>query len=534
MANSYLDYRRKYTMNNHKAAMKNRLTYLLPYGISSKYTLNFIPPFCDDATCIYDPERPMAKLELACKAARENKLASIKRMEKLGLIQSANWKCGTSSYTKRPFYSLTKTGMATLTALPDDTLDLKQLSHINDTCAPLSRYRSYTNEGLALRGNLYELAKAQTANPYECDEFDRELLRAIRDGECTPFAEALPELEQFTGRVTKYGPNQLYAIWRNSHIDAMFRANGFLTFLDRRQYDCGFRLDGITSENGLETYISKYGMTAAAISHIALTRWYQKHPAENRYANSAYGIPPIPPEQWAQTPSYYLARELPGYDGVTQLEDDDAQKSDFMTSLFSFTGLFTGVKHNYVCYHTKPGAFNWNPYIEATTKDNLPFAMQKLNERTKVPVTSISVDHAIMFCTTHHQFLSIFKRTAERHSKGQRGNYSTSKPYITMNVVPVNDSGTFLLRCLALSSPYEVTSNIRNHLLNASERFRYSENRVYPVTYDHRNVFIGHTMDVHLINMAYEDYLDGQRFCISCFPEQAMWYRHLMPECELL
>lgn len=521
-------------MKNDKVTMKNRLSLLLPYGFVSKYTLDFIPPFSNDATCIYDPNRPLAELELSCKKARENRLCSIRRMENIGLIQSTNWKCGTSSHIKRPFYLLTKTGMTTLAGAPDHELDINQIMGLEKKCAQLSRYRSYTDEALMLRNEVFAAAEAKAINPSKNAAFNIELFNAIRMGECTPLAAALPELCQYSYNTAKYSQNQLYAIWRNSHINAMFRANGFLTFLDRRQYDCGFRLDGITSENGLETYISKYGMTAAAISHIALSRWYRDHPTANSYTASAHDIEPIPYAKWCQTPSYYIARELPGYDGLTKLEKEDAQTSEYAGSLYSFTGLAIGAKQNYVCYHAKPGTFTWNYYLEKKTKENIAHAIQKMNEKSSVPTASTSVDSAIMFCTTHYQFLSIFERTAERHVKGQSGNYSTNKPYRTMNIVPVNDSGAFLLRCLALSSPYEVTTNIRNHLINANERFRYNENRVYPVTYDYRNVFVGHTMDVNLINTAYEDYLDGRRFYISCFPEQAMWYRKLMPECELL
>lgn len=521
-------------MKNDKVTMKNRLSLLLPFGFVSKYTLNFIPPFSNDAACIYDPHRPLAELELSCKKNRENRLCSIRRMESIGLIQSTNWKCGTSAHIKRPFYLLTKTGMTTLAGAQDNELDSNQIISLEGKCAQLSHYRSYTDEALTLRNEVFSAAEEKAIDPCKNAAFNLELLNAIRMGECTPLAAALPELCQYSYNTAKYSQNQLYAVWRNSHIDAMFRVNDFLTFVDRRQYDCGFALDGIASENGLEAYISKYGMTAAAISHIAMTRWYRDHPAANSYSASARDTEPIPYNQWCRTPSYYATREIPGYDGLTKLEDENAKVSEFTSSLHSFTGLITGTKQNYICYHAKPGAFTWNPHIEKTTKENIALAIEIMNKKSAVPAASTTADNALIFCTTYHQFLNIFERTAERHAKGRVGNYITSQPYSTMNIVPVNDSGAFLLRCLALSSPYEVTTTIRNHLINANERFRYNENRVYPVTYDYRNVFVGHTMDVNLINTAYEDYLDGRRFYISCFPEQAMWYRKLMPENELL
>lgn len=521
-------------MKNNKATMKNRLSLLLPYGFVSKYTLAFIPPFSNDATCIYDPNRPLAELELACKKARENRLCSIKRMENIGLIQSVNWKCGTSAHIKRPFYMLTKMGMTTLAGAPDGEMDINQIIGLEGKCAQLSRYRSYSKESLMVRQEVFSAAERRAFGPAENMAFNAELLYAIRMGECTPLSAALPELCGYTYNTAKYSQNQLYAVWRNSHINAMFQTNGFLTFVDRRQYDCGFKLDGIASETGLDTYTSKHGMTAAAISHIALTRWYRDHPSANCYTNSVCNIPPIPHDQWCRTPSFYTTRELPGYDGLTKLEDKKARTSEFTSSLHSFTGIVIGTKLNYICYHAKPGTFTWNYHMEKTTKKNIEDAIQKMNEKSSIQTASTSADNAIIFCTSHYQFLSIFVRTTERHAKGQSGSYATNQPYRTINIIPVNDSGAFLLRCLALSSPYEVMTNIRNHLLDASEHFRYNENRVYPVTYDYRNVFIGHTMDVNLINMAYEDYLDGRRFYISCFPEQAMWYRKLMPECELL
>lgn len=521
-------------MKNQKAVMKNRLATLLPYGMTSKYALNFIPPFYNDPTCIYDPEQTMEERELICKTIRANKADAIRRMEDLDLIQPFDRKCGTKPYTKRSFYLLTKAGLSTLAGVPNQDLDMSELSSLQNSKAKISHYRSYADKALMLRADLLELASARNTDPAQTFAFEKQLKSGIRTGECTPIAEALPEMQNYAYGTAKYSPNQLYTIWRNSHIIAMFRANGFLTFLDKRQYDCGFKLDGIATETGLDAYIRKYGMTAPAVTHLALTRWYHNHPAENCYSNSAQNAMPIPFEQWSMTPTYYTTREIPGYDGLTKLEDADAQTSDFITSLNTFTGIIIGPKQNYVCYHTKPGTFTWNPRIEETAKVNIPFSIRKMNEKSAAPAASTSAENALIFCTTYHQFLNIFKRTADRHAKGRVGNYITSKPYSTMNIVPVNDSGTFLLRCLALSSPFEVANNIRNHLLHASEHFRYNESRVYPVIYNHRNVFVGHTMDVELINMAYEDYLDGQRFYISCFPEQAMWYRKLMPENELL
>lgn len=49
-----------------------------------------------------------------------------------------------------------------------------------------------------------------------------------------------------------------------------------------------------------------------------------------------------------------------------------------------------------------------------------------------------------------------------------------------------------------------------------------------------KRVFAGYVMDIAKINKALEDYLNGEKFYLACFPDQARWYKHLFPGISIL
>ena len=98
-----------------------------------------------------------------------------------------------------------------------------------------------------------------------------------------------------------------------------------------------------------------------------------------------------------------------------------------------------------------------------------------------------------------------------------------------MFVVPVNDSGTFLLWMLLEYSPMETEQLIHKGLVATDPNFNYSTNRIYPLTYKGKQVFSGYTMDIAKIKHALADQTAEREFYLCCFPEQASWYQKLFP-----
>lgn len=145
-----------------------------------------------------------------------------------------------------------------------------------------------------------------------------------------------------------------------------------------------------------------------------------------------------------------------------------------------------------------------------------------------------TVDSALFFCSSHHQFKALFQRTKNKHIRHKKQKYATDEPYTSMHCIPVNDSGTFLLDCLLEYSPVETEQLIHDSLVAMNIGFTYAANRHYPLTYNGKRVFSGYTMDISKINHAIEDDMDGHDFYICCFPDQAPWYRMLFPNKTIL
>ena len=98
-----------------------------------------------------------------------------------------------------------------------------------------------------------------------------------------------------------------------------------------------------------------------------------------------------------------------------------------------------------------------------------------------------------------------------------------------MFVIPVNDSGTFLLWLLLEYSPVETEQMIHRGLVDGAIGFEHQQNLYYPLTYNGKKVFSGYTMNINKIHHVLEDHLDGNDFYVCCFPEQVPWYQKLFP-----
>ena len=510
------------------ADKKVRFFPFFPYGICSRYATAIIGRTNYYATrpWLYD------KQETLITQAESTRATTMKRAKYLAekeYVRDTRRACGTPS-EERAFRFLTRQGIAAALSTVTDTespkSEKKNTAHDGNIKDILSEHFT-TSEDLEGALHLYALSHAQADRAI----FEDLLLESVKQDRISPLSASLHIAHQAKATTSPYSPNQLYNIWRHSHVQAMFLANDHLTYLDRRPYDTGFTIDGIHDDESFLQYTNKHGVTMAAYTYHALNAWYRANPDFYRIKQTL----PTPGEnarqEWIRTPAFYKNTELP-----YMQEDESAAKIDTEKQRMNAVhiGLATGKKVNYVCYHAPYGSLKSFARREAESKDAIEGAVRQMKTQSADFTANDKCDFALYFCTTRHQFDGLFKQTIEKHKPGERKKHPMMSPYTSTHVVPVNDSGTFLLWCLLEMSPRETEAMASQIIIKQNPDVTYSPNVQYQATYHGKRVFMGHTMDIARIHHALEDYLDGQRFYISCFPEQVLWYKRLFPENQFL
>lgn len=517
-------------MPNLNNSQKVRFFPMFPYGLCSHIatTLEGKNTYASRITLIGAEDDFLEQGD----RRHKNNLKRVQYLTKLGYVRDTKYTCGSPSELRR-FRMLTQDGICALATAPqtisaEDVFDVPNDGDIKgklncdglSLSAPLQNYL----DTLAVSNN----ASAQKA-------FASLLLQAVRAEVLTPFAYAAKEARAVNISTTGYSLNQLYNIWRISHINAMFRANGHLTNLDRRPYDTGFAVDGITSPQSYADYIEKRGHTPASISYFALNKWYQNNPDYYTITQTE----PAPGEaayrRWLATPVFYDSIEMRRIDKRMDDEKKPELKGSKQTLFAIYAGVAFGKKCNYICYHGKPGPFKWIKYREENTIYKTVTAIHRMKTANPDIPWRDSVEYGLYFCSSQYQFAAIFDKTIEKHKKKQKcDSFDTDEPFTSLHAVPVNDSGTFELLLLMEMAPVEAENRIYNKLETMDEHFIRTGNPIYPFLYKNRRVFLGHLMDIRKINYALVDYLNGHRFHICCLPEQFAYYRQLFPDLEFL
>ena len=456
-------------------------------------------------------------------------------MGKKEYVSDIQMTCGTPAES-RSFRRITKMGVAVLMEIQDNAIesdeeDAEDMLLLNREIKG-THFRSQSRSAYELREFLHDYASDTSELGRKM--FDEILYDAVTSAKATPLSYATELAKQVKLKTNKYSTNQKYSIWRLSHVIRMFQINDHLTYIDRRPYDTGFAIDGITDRESYEAYVAKYGYTMAAITYHALTDWYNKHPDFYRFRQIESTPSTEAYYEWIQTPAFYSTRELPITDDHDQTFTVQDSKGRLQHISTTHIGLATGKNGNFACYHGKTGPLKWNPAKESKAKDALEAAVREMKTQNPDNPCNESVDFALYFCSSRHQFAALFAHTKEKHKKGQQLPQPTSKPYASIHAIPVNDSGTFILWCLLEYGPRRTEYNIHSGLVNANIGFSFRNDVCYPMTFNGKPVFTGYTMDFFKINTAIEDYLDGKDFFVCCLPDQAPWYKALFPNCTIL
>ena len=454
----------------------------LPYGLCSKYATNISHQDNPYARMLLLGKNPDATVK-AAESFRKNMLDRTRYMCDMGFATEQIRACG-SPATDHIFRYLTQKSLATLTDFPISVLRQMSLCDFPST---------------------------------------------VLDGQFSPLASGIGQAESIHISTSGISKNQLYAIWRQSHMQAMFLANRHLTCLDRKPYGSGIILGPIQDEASYQRYIRQRGNTLLAYSYRTLSDLYANNPDLYTItqqhlddSNKAY-------DEWLRTPALYLRNELPdvppGNSNGQNTRLYGSKQAMYRTDI----GIAVGRRVNYACYHTHPSTFRWNKKREQATKTELARAIRFMHDQSPHLPYKQSVDFALLFCPTRHQFFNIFKSTIERHKAGKSTPCPVDGPYTSTHIIPINDTGTYMLRRFLEDSPESLRMSCTNYLLESDDRFGDSVNYFYPLTYNGKRVFAGYAMDIKRIHKALVDHLNGLDFYILCYPEQLPWYRMLFP-----
>lgn len=521
-------------METDKRALKIRLLAYFPYGFCSLLATTLGGLTNKYARILRLGDDPSKTIQ-DCEKAKRRHTDRIKYLINKAFADERTWKCGTPA-TKRNYRVLTKKGLAFVTEFP---LDIIAKTEDDELVAKNHSRKIKERTGRRItkaEKNLQELLDAYSddTDDYDQQMFNDILLESVMDGLAIPLAQAFPVAADVKISISKYSQNQLYNIWRISHINAMFRLIYSLTYLDRRHYDTGYAIDGIRDDASYQAYINKHGHTVASATYYALTKWYQenpgyyqiiqRHPDESKEAIAA----------WLEVPAFYLATELPNMERGTETDSVTKLHGSLQKFKSVFVGLAAGKKQNYICYHGTLGEFKWIQKKEINTRKLVEESIREMKTQNPAIRYNDKVDYGLIFCLSYHQFLAIFDRVKECHKKNKKGEYPTKKPFVSLHAIPVNDCGCYLLWHLMEASPGETEMTFCKRLVAEDPNFDHQTNLYYPLTYNGVNVFVGHTMDIKKINHVLEDYLDGKKFFLVCFPEQVKWYRQLFPEITIL
>lgn len=507
-------------MAKSKIDAKLRFLPMMPYGLCSFPAASIQGKNNKTATTLALGNDPETTLE-NCLRERNSFTTRNKYLCDIGMVRDRKYICGYPK-TEYQFRVITRDGLAVLT----DSIPPKKKTDKDGTIKG-KNIRDCSPDAEHLRELFASYAGSD--NPDEQQIFNSLLFESVSEGKVTPLSAAVELVPECRINTTKYSPWQIYNIWRQSNILSMFRVNDFLTYFDRRPFDTGFSIDGITDEQSYNYYIETYGVTPAALCYKALTTWYQSNPSFYRFLQRTPTPGNQAKEQWLNTPVYYQTKELPVFNAAENIAENNGKKGNKRMSFTICVGLALGRYCNYVCYHAKPGLFKWIKLREERTRQLAEDTIHDMKTQNPEIKNTDAVRFALFFCTSIHQFLAIFQRTIERHKRKLSTSYLTDAPYTSIHIIPVNDSGCFSLYCLLQYSPQEAEDAIRNNLLKSNREISYSANPLFPLTFKGERVFLGHTMDIGKINRALTEHLDGNDFVIACFPEQVPWYQKLFP-----
>lgn len=490
----------------------------------------------DIAFVEYSKEIPMEVRLNEFKKAHHAANRQLDRMLESGYIEDTNRKYGKGQLDQFRMIRLTKSGLYLLTGTQDAELEKKRLDQLNADTDRKIKEKTYESDSiydLQLREQWYVAATNPDALKVDKETLYSAFLEAVYEGDMTILACDTKLAKEVSNTSNNINGWQLYRDWRLANITALFMANDFLTYLDRRPMDTKWVINGIQNDVDFAKLLQAGKINIPAFMYRALNRWYTEHPDSYRFSDPGSKLTEDTLRSWKETPAFYSAIEIPGF-----FNEENSYGTISLTGAknvlrHTFCGVAIGKKTTYIVYHTKPGKTPWSERVERTTADavykSLRDAKLENFEQRESEITS-----AIMVCPSVHQFAKLFENASKYMSKKWRKIMRVGIPYDTVSIVPINASGAMQIRGLMLMTPGDYELYIMNKLQDQDSRFERTQEPLYQLNFNDIPVLLAHSMDFQKLFWALEDYNAGIKFYVSCFPGQVKFIRKIMPDVEFL
>lgn len=517
-------------MRTFKFDRNVRFSFLLPYGFTSTSALLLAVPVSDTSFVVYDPNVPIGTREQICQANYQSRLRAIRRMLQLGYIEECRKRVGVKSWETITMYRLTKSGLFFLTNTPNEALEEERKRNIPGLKNRNKKEISYTPtdpQYYANRQQLYEIAKLTDPTEEDLRTFRTLFLESVEYDNISILATE-PYLAESVQVNTTMRSNALYRSWKISNIEALFKANNYLTQIDRRHLQTPKRVRA-NETRPMDIY---------DFCCYTLDRWYDTHKDAFLYLLPLEHFAEKVEPSWRETPAFYPIAEID--DAVIEIETEEEINEKKTTRSYRnmCVGVAVGREKNYIVHHTRNSGTPWEELIEKSTIGSVQMRINNYAENNQTLGANRSIYNAIMIVTNVPQFVSLFTQAKSIDKEGRR-KYRIGAPYDAVCLIPVSPAGMMQLRGLMESSPINFERAIANYLLQFDGFARRSLgpdpwDSIFPLTYKGVPVLIGHTMNWQVLHYAKGFYEEGRKFYVSCYPEQAKYIRAIMPDVEIL
>ncbi len=513
-------------------------SYFFPYGITSPEALSLGIRMNPTAYESYSPSTTAESRFKSCNSTHLYCLERIGLLTRGGYITDTTLKFGKNRGEKFHAVRLERPGFYLLTGTPDLKLELQRLNFAYDSKRPVDRNKKEISyyPSLDMR-NLHQLLYDIDSNPDKTAQdlalFEQIFSEAVSTWELTPLANSIALAAETQIRLKRSNSTQQFRMWQESNAIAMFRANNFLTYLDRRPIDTGWAINGIASEQQYQRRKESGTLDIPAFMFHSLRKWYFEHPDSYLFTAPDLSLSEHY-EEWKNTPAFYAKYEIPGFERL-YLGEFEAKAGRQNVLRSTFLGLGIGARSNYIFYHYKPTTKSWNTGIERVTKRIVERSIDSYNEHTPIPGAKREINDAILLCCSTLQFGSLFSKVRKKATITQRANaVKFGYPYRSLSIVPINASGVMQLRTLMLSTPDLIIRTTVREMITKHPEFYDVNDTVYPLGYKNKPVFIAYNLEYYSLCRAVNDYHDGKEFYVLCYPEQVSYIRRIMPEVKIL
>lgn len=525
-----------------------RFSYFLPYGFVSPSAALLGINIPEIANLAFSPKIPMSERLDAFNRAHEAARKQLNFMVTGGYAKVTYRKFSSHKSDQFRVIHLTKSGLYLLTNTPDPAEEKIRLAQNH---AKVNRrkidYRSSNVTDVAARNYLYAVFSDPDSTPDEIASATELMSDNILDGNMSILTCGIADAIKASCTPNNMNSSQFYRCWRAANINALFMANNFLTYLDRRPMDTQWKIGRMRSAEDYQKALHDGTLDIPALSYYALTSWYESMPDSYCFLQPQLDLTAIPHAEWCSTPAFYQTSELPGL-MYTEPETLISLTGAANAVRHTFEGVAIGSKETYIVHHTRPRRTPWIEDVERRTAALVATCLRSYCPGYRTRSKQV-IDNAIIVCDTVYQFEALFENARDKMPKRWRKLRRVGVPYNSVSIIPINASGAMQLRILLLSSPEEFEAMIIRTFTDQNSRinpmhFTAINDPIFQLTVTRRNakntgsetlpVLLAHTMNYQRLYYAWERYDTGEKFLVGCYPGQVKFIRKIMPNIEFI